>query len=150
MFKLNYRLSKEWNYNTQEINLCKADEISLRYTIFLGDVDILIGSENFGTNFGWVPVIDFALALKFILKKLAKSIKGEERFDFTESNANIRFIREGENIIIIPSYLSNSGKISFDEFSFEISLSAIRLKNELSVRFPDLNENPLLEQLLII
>jgi hypothetical protein len=61
-----YKLSSEWNRRTQTVDLRGADEMTLRYDCFLGDVVFSVDEADFSARWDWVPVFDFALSLRAI------------------------------------------------------------------------------------
>jgi len=62
MITLDYRLSPLPGDRTDR-ELVSASESELRYSLFLGDVVFRVGDADFSANWGWVPVLDFALGL---------------------------------------------------------------------------------------
>lgn len=46
-----------------------ANEALLRYDSFLGDIRFVVGDSDLSMNWGWVPVFDFALSLRFISRQ---------------------------------------------------------------------------------
>jgi len=73
-------------------------DTDLRYYLFPGDVAFVVGACDFSTNWGWVPILDFASALLWLLDDLDES--GPRHFEFTESDATIDFRLSDE---IVPS-----------------------------------------------
>lgn len=141
MFQIDYQLSAEWNRQTGEVNLSQADELCLRYNVLLGDVRLFVDGVDLGTNFGWVPVIDFAVSLRRLVNELEGESNIERCFDFTESDVSINFIRHGDSVTIKPNYTAKSGIVPFTEFASTVYIFASRLRNELSARFPELEKN---------
>ena len=58
---------------------------------------------DLSANWGWIPLIDFALALREIAEALAVE-EGSEIFEFTESEATLKFKRQGHEVAISGSY----------------------------------------------
>lgn len=81
------RLDPAWN--RAEVDLASATEADLRYRSLLGDVEFRIGAADFSTQWGWIPLLDFALGLTGLLARLPRS--QHESFEFTESGAELRF-----------------------------------------------------------
>ena len=57
---LDYRLSEDWDENSS--NLAAADETDLRYYAATGDVILRKDQNDLSARWGWIPLIDFALA----------------------------------------------------------------------------------------
>ena len=89
---LDYRLSEDWDENSTD--LAAADETDLRYYAATGDIIFRKDQTDLSARWGWIPLIDFALALREIAEALAVT-EGSETFEFTESEATLRFDRRG-------------------------------------------------------
>ena len=148
MLKLDYQLSGEWCRADSRPDLSGSDETTLRYNVLLGDVILRIDGVELGTDFGWVPLVDFAICLKQIAKELGVSLNAEAAFDFTESDASIRFERRGGNVEISPSYISASGSVPFDDFVSAVDAFVARVRTDLVGRFPSLSDNHVFSRLL--
>jgi hypothetical protein len=135
---LDYRLSEDWDENS--INLAAADETELRYYAATGDVILRNDQSDLSARWGWIPLIDFALALRKIAEALAVT-EGNETFEFTESDATLRFERRGQEIIVRGSYASGEITVSFTEFSEQAREFARRLDAELRAKCPELGRN---------
>lgn len=94
MITLDYELSLGWDRRTTELKLRSADEMTLRYDCFLGDV-VFVDGVDFSARWGWVPVLDFALHLWAIAGGLVS--EAEELFEFTESDAAIEVSASGRH-----------------------------------------------------
>src|SRR5260370_37568077 len=101
--KLDFRLAEpttdSWSH---------ADEEDFRYRVALGDLILEIGSKNFSTHWGWVPLIDLAASLRHIAKKLQHSGR-TETFEFSESQSWRPSSRQGGQVIITASYTPGEG-----------------------------------------
>ena len=135
---LDYRLSEDWDENS--INLAAADETELRYYAATGDVILRNDQSDLSARWGWIPLIDFALAWREIAEALAV-MEGSETFEFTESDATLRFERRGEEIIIRGSYASGEITVPFAEFGERAQDFARRLDSELLAKCPELRRN---------
>ena len=135
---LDYRLSEDWDENS--INLAAADETELRYYAATGDVILRNDQSDLSARWGWIPLIDFALAWREIAEALAV-MEGSETFEFTESDATLRFERRGEEIIIRGSYASGEITVPFAEFGERAQDFARRLDSELLAKCPELKRN---------
>ena len=83
-------------------DVADADETDLRYDFLLGDLVFEIGDADLSAPWGWVPILDMALALRDAVQTLAS--EDEVVLGFTENDATIRFVREGGRIRAIASY----------------------------------------------
>ena len=126
---LDYRLSEDWDENS--INLAAADETDLRYYAATGDVILRNDRSDLSAKWGWIPLIDFALAWREIAEVLA----------VTESDATLRFERRGQEIIIRGSYASGEITVPFTEFGEQAQDFARRLDAELLAKCPELRRN---------
>jgi hypothetical protein len=142
--KLNFRLTEPTS-NTQSWS--HADEEDFRYRVALGDLILEIGSKNFGTNWGWVPLIDLAASFREIARKLHHSGR-TETFEFTESESWLRFSRHGEEVIVTASYSLDEARVEYSRFVHAIENLSKQLRTELLQRNSALLENPTFQQLL--
>jgi hypothetical protein len=100
----NYRLSQTVSYSKTGVDLARVDETYLRYQCFPGDAIFTTGNCDFSAKWDWVPVIDFAVFLRYIASELGETKNAESEFDFTESEATIHFTRNGqhgENLVVV-------------------------------------------------
>lgn len=148
MIEIDYQLSEEWSRKDGHYDLGDADETALRYNVLLGDVKLRINGAELGTDFGWVPLVDFAACLKQIAKELGSSPTGEAVFDFTESDAAIRFVRRDQNIEISASYAAGVGCASFNDFVAAVDAFVARVRADLSSQFPSLKNNHVFSRLM--
>jgi hypothetical protein len=135
---LDYRFSEDWDENS--INLATADETDLRYYAATGDVILRNDQSDLSARWGWIPLIDFALACRKIAEVLAVT-EGSETFEFTESDATLRFERRGQKIIIRGNYASGEITVPFTEFGEQVRDFARRLDVELLAKCPELRRN---------
>ena len=68
----------------------------------------------------WIPLLDFSFSLFQIVKSLSNKENSFESFEFTESTENIKFVREGSTLKILPSFSPNTIYTTFDEFNNEV------------------------------
>ena len=61
---LDYRLSEDWDENSTD--LATADETDLRYYAATGDIILRTDQTDLSARWGWIPLIDFALAMRKI------------------------------------------------------------------------------------
>ena len=139
---LDYRLSEDWDENSSD--LAAADETELRYYAATGDIIIRNDQTDLSARWGWIPLIDFALALRKIAATLTIE-QGRETFEFTESDATLRFDRYGHGMTITGSYAAGEITVSFTVFVDQAKDFARRLDAELVAKRPELKLNPVYE-----
>ena len=142
--KLDFRLAEP---TTDTESWSNADEEDFRYRVALGDLILEIGSKNFSTHWGWVPLIDLAASLRHIAKKLQHSGR-TETFEFTESESWLRFSRQGDQVIVTASYSPGEGQIEYSRFVHAVKKLSKQLRDELLRRNSALSENPAFQRLL--
>jgi hypothetical protein len=67
--QLDYRLFKDLDENSTD--LTAAEETDLRFYAATGDIILRKDQTDLSANWGWIPLIDFALALRMIAEDLA-------------------------------------------------------------------------------
>ena len=142
--KLDFRLAEP---TTDTESWSHADEEDFRYRVALGDLILEIGSKNFGTHWGWVPLIDLAASLRHIAKKLQHSGR-TETFVFTESESWLRFSRQGDQVIITASYSPGEGQVEYARFVHAVKKLSRQLRDELLQCNSALSANPAFQRLL--
>jgi hypothetical protein len=85
-------------------------------------------------------VLDFALALDHITAQLDGGAYAS--FDFTESDALIRFRRDGGHVDITCTYAAGSIRAEHGAFRAAVAAFVRRVVTELCDQFPGLAENP--------
>jgi hypothetical protein len=136
---LDYRLSEEWDEDSTD--LVAADETDLRFYRATGDIVLQNDQADLSARWGWIPLIDFALALWKITEALATT-DGSETFEFTESDATLQFDRRGAEMIIRGSYAVGEITLPFAAFADRVADFARRLDAELLAKRPELRLNP--------
>ena len=139
---LDYRLSEDWDENSSD--LAAADETELRYYAATGDIIVRNDQADLSARWGWIPLIDFALALRKVAATLTIE-EGRETFEFTESDATLRFDRYGHGMTITGSYAAGEITVSFTVFVDQAKDFARRLDAELVAKRPELKLNPIYE-----
>jgi len=139
---LDYRLSEDWDENSSD--LATADETELRYYAVTGDIIVRNDQADLSARWGWIPLIDFALALRKIAATLTIE-EGRETFEFTESDATLQFDRHGHGMTITGSYAAGEITVSFTVFVDQAKDFARRLDAELLAKRPELKLNPVYE-----
>lgn len=116
-----------------------APEWALRYECFLGDLRFKIDGADFSTHWGWVPVLDFALAMSSLLDALEP---GEaQTFEFTESEAFIRLSRTEDFVEVSASYLPVTARVQLEDLRTAARDFARRLGGRLGDEHPALRQN---------
>lgn len=136
---LDYRLSEDWDENSTDPGA--ADETDLRFYAATGDIILRKDQTDLSARWGWIPLIDFALALREIAAALALH-DGSETFEFTESDATLQFDRLGQEITIRGNYASGEITLPLTAFTDQARDFARRLDAELLAKRPQLRLNP--------
>jgi hypothetical protein len=134
-----YRLSEDWDENSADP--AAADETDLRYYAATGDIILRKDRTDLSARWGWIPLIDFALAMRKISEALAVG-EGSETFEFTESEAKLQFERRGQEVTISGSYAPGEIIIPFTAFVEKARDFGQRLDAELLAKRPELRQNP--------
>jgi hypothetical protein len=137
---LDYRLSEDWDKSSTD--LAAAEEADLRYYAVPGDIILRKDQTDLSARWGWIPLIDFALALREIADALAVR-DGTEIFEFTESEATLQFERKGQELIISGSYSPGGIIVPLSVFKEQARAFARRLDRELLTKHPELGRNPI-------
>ena len=138
---LDYSLSESWNRRVSEFDLPSADEATLRYRRFLGDIVFKVGDAAFSADWGWVPVLDFAVSLRAITATLVEERGEQQRFEFTESDAEIVFERDGPLVRIEASYVPARAEVSHVDLSLAAERFLARVVQDLERCHPSLAKN---------
>lgn len=147
MITLSFRESSSWNTKTDRSHLSEANEVSLRYDLFLGDIRFSINGVDFNCNWGWIPVIDFAASLLLIIRQLEDGECAEE-FEFTESDARIHFVRQDDTVHLSTTFTKEAVLVSLAELSLAVREFVIETRDKLSTENPELLSNPAFNSLL--
>ena len=139
MIILDYKLSKDWNINTLNLDLTRIDKDELLYGFFLGDVIVVIKNIDFSTSWGWVPILDFSRGFLNTVKTANET--GEGIFEFTESEAQIKIIRRNKIAIVSSSYQNQIAEIPFSELLTVSQAFFGKVLQDLFSQFPSLKSN---------
>jgi len=134
-----YRLSEDWDENSTD--LATADETDLRYYAATGDIIFRTDQTNRSARWGWIPLIDFALAMRKIREGFAV-MQRSDTYEFTESEAKLQFDRQGQEMTITGSYAPGKITIPFTAFVEKARDFGQRLDAELLAKRPELRQNP--------
>jgi hypothetical protein len=131
----------------RETDWSAVTEEDLRYRVALGDLIFHIGQKDFGAAWGWIPLVDLAASFREILRKLEGGTLSET-FEFTESDAWIRFERKGEKVLVTTSYGEGLGENSLTALSEAAKSFREELHKELVKRYPQAAHNAAVKKLL--
>jgi hypothetical protein len=141
MVTIDYKLSPSWNARMSEVALASADEMELRYDLLLGDIVLKVDGHDFSAKWHWVPIVDFATSLGQLPKELLSDNAIESILDFTESDATLRFKREGEVVIVSADYAPGEARVLLEEFNSAVDSFVRRVGRELCDQYPALRTN---------
>ena len=141
MMKLDYKISDEWNLTVDSDSLGAMDETDLRYGAFLGDFVMIANAKQSRTDWGWVPLLDWYLAMQHIRNELTSENDCVSTFEFTESDALIEFTKKGNSLTISPSYESWIETVSFVDFSDAVDDLGKRVFRDAASKHPQLLVN---------
>jgi hypothetical protein len=139
---LDYRLNEDG-----ETDWSSVTEEDLRYRVALGNLIFHVGDKDFSANWGWIPLVDLAASFAEIVRKL-ESGSPSETFEFTESDAWVRFERIGEKALVSTSYGEGVAEIALHSASAAVKSFRERLRSELDRRHPQAAHNPAVRKLL--
>jgi hypothetical protein len=137
--RMDFRLSEDWDEDFAD--MATVEETDLRYYVAQGDIVLGTDQTDLSANWGWIPLVDFALALREIADALSEA-EGSETFEFTESEAALQFDRVGDEVVITSSYTPGEVTVPFSDFRKQVDEFAQRLDKELLQRHPELGLNP--------
>jgi hypothetical protein len=99
VIELGYSLSTRFP-DPPQTDYRSAGVRSLRYDLFCGDVYLEADGRDLSTDWGWVPVLDFAWALCDVVEQLDRDPQGSRAsavqsadLDFTQNTELLRFAR---------------------------------------------------------
>ncbi len=138
---LDYCFDSAWNRagNCADADLSSADDLQLRYDLFLGDILLLAGGRDFSARWGWVPILDFAVALSLAIAELRNS--GHSWVDFTENDALLRLRSEGDRVVISATYAEGTATPTLNAFLQAIRAMNARLVSDLETSYPSLTRS---------
>ena len=146
MITLDYRLSPLPG-DRADRELVSASESELRYSLFLGDVVFRVDDADFSANWGWVPVLDFALGLEHAVRELLQG-KEEAEFEFTESDSAIRFQRDEGDVFVSASYAPQRAVVNLEDLVKAVRVFRKRVVDDLSLIHPQLRMNSTMRNLI--
>ena len=139
---LDYRLNED-----RETDWSSVTEEDLRYRVALGNLVFRVGDKDFSADWGWIPLVDLAASFAEIVRKLEAG-SASETFEFTESDAWVRFEKKGEKVLVSTSYGEGVGEIALHSASEAVKSFRERLRSELVRKHPQAAHNTALRKLL--
>jgi hypothetical protein len=103
--------------------------------------------KDFSADWGWIPLVDLAASFAEIVRKLEDG-SASETFEFTESDAWVRFERKGEKVLVSTSYGDGVGEIALHAASEAVKSFRERLRSELLRQHPQAAHNAAVRKLL--
>jgi hypothetical protein len=146
MIEIDYKLSLDWSIKSGEINLAEADEVTLRYGVFLGDLVFKVDDADFSTHWGWVPILDFAICLLGVLEDLSTG-KEQSSIEFTESEAELVFKRVPGLILITSNYTSHQASAGYKELEDASVAFSIMVFSDFQRSNPETSQNAAIKRL---
>ncbi len=141
MLALDFSLAKEWNDCCDSKSIADMAEVDLRYSVACGDFIMVINGVDCSAMWGWIPMVDMAVALSDIRDALSGNGDASEAFEFTENEATITFLKIGEALTIVTSYGRCEETVPFSEFDSRVQEFRDRVFREVAARFPSLELN---------
>jgi len=137
--KLDFSLKEDSDSSIRDWR--SVNEALLRYDCFLGDIVFVVGGADLSTNWGWVPMLDFAISMRFVVDDLEESESA--MFDFTDSDHTIEFAMVSRTLLQVrSSYASSVGTVPLGEFKIAASRFLGATRAFLENSFQGLIENP--------
>lgn len=124
--------------------LATADEMTLRYDCFPGDVVLTVDDVDLSARWGWVPVLDFAMALDDAVDGLTRAQDGTQVVDFTENDAVLELTRRGTDVAVTASWTTGRAVVALADLRSGAKGLLQRLLTDLVARFPQLADNPVI------
>jgi len=139
---LDYQLRED-----SETDWSSVTEEDLRYRVALGNLIFHVGDRDFSADWGWIPLVDLAASFAEIVRKLEGG-SPSETFEFTESDAWVRFQKKGEKVLVSTSYSEGVAEIALHSASAAVKSLRERLRSDLDRRYPQAAHNEAVRKLL--
>lgn len=146
-FTIDYKISEKWNNWSLDWSK-ETDEMELRYSKVLGNIYIATDSINFNAEWEWIPLLDFISCVRYISRSLENESVTIKYFEFTESDAYLKFQKKNKDIAIEASYASGIILVEADKFNIEVINFSKKLFNEIIKLKPNLERNIYFEKLM--
>jgi len=141
MILLDYQFSARWKRRSETFDFLHADKERLRLDAFEGDQIFKVNEADFSAAWDWVPLLDFAISLAIITDALSAGAS-DHHFEFTESEAEIRFKRHGNDVTIWTNYGPQSTLVRCEDLQDAVQTYCQRFLGELLQAYPLLSKNP--------
>ena len=143
MFEIKYKFADD------QIKIDKnVDEMTLRYELFPGSLTLEKEDKRIEMDWEWIPLLDFALCLGNICDRLGKQTKGEDIFEFTESDATITFRREDNVCTIDASFSDVSFAMDFVEFQNSVKIFSEKIITDILANNKKLKNNSIFKKVV--
>jgi hypothetical protein len=139
---LDYRLTAD-----RETDWSSVTEEDLRYRVALGNLIFRVGEKDFSADWEWIPLIDLAASFHEIVRKLEGG-STSETFEFTESDAWIRFEKKDGKVLVSTSYGEGVAEAALHSISDAVKSFRERLQSELARKYPQAAHNAAVKKLL--
>jgi hypothetical protein len=143
---LDFRLNED-----RETDWASVTEEDLRYRVALGNLVFRVGDKDFSAAWEWIPLVDLVASFHEIVRKLEsgnRSGSGSETFEFTESDAWIRFEKKDEKVLVSASYGEGVGEIPLSELAEATKSLRERLHGEIVRKHSHAAHNAAVRKLL--
>jgi hypothetical protein len=147
LISIGYHINPKSFEKAKSVSLDTIDAMSLHYDYFLGDILFRVGEHNLDADWGWVPVLDFAICMRKIVHLLDAG--KPQVFEFTESDAYIKMEREGSRVVLYTNYKlgSPSVPVSYHKLDSAVEHFYKDLIAYLTKEFPTLKKNSYIQSL---
>jgi len=139
MFEVNYSISD--TYRQQDVDYKSADDMSLRYSLFLGSLLLRTDDSKIDLDWEWIPLLDFASCFLSIYVNLLGKTDYRQQFEFTESDGTLLIDRKGEKVKISTSFSNEEINISLDEFWQGLNRFYLDLLASVKEDYPGIEQN---------
>src|SRR5216683_1742235 len=136
MIDIDFRVSPSWRARVDGESLATADEMAISYDVFLGDILFKVNGLDFSGRWDWIPLIDFASSLRRIVDELSADDHAVSIFEFTESDATLRFERDADSVIISAGYAIGSARVALAEFGEAVDGFLRRMIETIAQQYP--------------
>ncbi len=82
-------------------------------------------------DWGWIPLLDFAISIKTISEAFRKPLNIREEFEFTESDSKIIFNKHEDKIQISTTFSSETLETDFQSFVYGVKMFYKSIINEI-------------------
>jgi hypothetical protein len=140
---LDYRLTED----RETTDWSSVTEEDLRYRVALGNLIFRVGDKDFSADWEWIPLVDLAASFHEIVRKLEGG-SPSETFEFTESDAWVRFEKKDGKVLVSTSYEEGVGEIPLSPLAEAIKSFRERLHSEIVTKHPHAAHNAAVKKLL--